>query len=537
MLNAFGRNYEEIGSSDKGLILKNSGKVKIQWGKSLIDLLDNNGKLNVKVEKLIKEVSSEDNITEDGFYFINGSIKVKVGEKIMEVAVNSNSTFISFLSEQDISSEEKFMALKNIGFVYENISKDNIYPKNGIIYSMSDQSLYIIANNTINKYYSPIPSFISHSFTISNSQSDSNGALIIKGEGKNNSIFFDTLQIYSNDDQSYIDGKSKINFKVNDINVLTLTEEGIKVNKIEAISDSDGGFQLYNNNGKYQLEIDTLKVRDNLVINETLIPQTIYSQENIISKLEAVEEEAVEAVEEEVEGEVVEENENIEEEPSDSSNEENSNTEEQIPENYRVTLKYKNTYSNGDKIRFYIDDDIDGIVMVEGTVEVIENSEDFNLKSLQFTSKQCGKPLPQNVTPVPFNLEKFYSSLNKVQNIPCFLVGDLNLVIGELDDINRYKENNKFGIISKQNIFYSANFKKDGQTFSQNNYPFYDENLTSDLLSNLNETTTISASASDNILVPVKLFRILKQQLGELTTQLSQLDNRVSTLENQQQSN
>jgi hypothetical protein len=30
------------------------------------------------------------------------------------------------------------MALKNIGFVYENISNDNIYPKNGIIYNMSD---------------------------------------------------------------------------------------------------------------------------------------------------------------------------------------------------------------------------------------------------------------------------------------------------------------------------------------------------------------------------------------------------------------
>lgn len=492
MLKMFGRGYEEVGDSKKGLILKNSGKVKIQWGNKFIDLLDSNGNLNVKVQSLIKKVSSEQDMKQDGFYYLNDGLVAKIGDNILEVASDSGTVYVSFLQEQETTNEQKYTALKNIGFVYKDINKQNIYPKNGIIYIENEQALYIVNEGQLSKYVAQIPNPFTEQFIIrkNENQQSSEGALIIEGEGASNSLKFNTLKIYSEGFNSILQSDREFQFNVNNNRVVTMNQSGIYSNGIQSYNASDTyGYRIQQSNGKYVLDIDKINVREPILteVEKYNIPQRIYNEENIIlSTIPVYDDE------------------------TDQLNE------------YIFNLKYANEYHVGDIIKTYIEVSENDYrkVITPVYIEVKEISAQNSEES--YISAE-----PEQVTP---------SGISDIYNSHCFLYKKLvnnelknnqDLIIGELDQSDKYKtDQNNYpisnGIISKQNIFYSAKFDKEGT--GNQIFPFYTQALYNELNSNDNYKNTnykyvIPPIQIVNDIANSTVTNILKSLLTELNTQ------------------
>ena len=115
-VNIFGE-QGEIGSLDKNLVLRTRGQIYIRFGKKYVELLDNNGNLNVKIPKVIKKIKSSDEASSNGFYMLDGSIYAYIdGELIQLSSIENNLKLTIKNSEKTIS--DNFNILNFVGKNY-----------------------------------------------------------------------------------------------------------------------------------------------------------------------------------------------------------------------------------------------------------------------------------------------------------------------------------------------------------------------------------------------------------------------------------
>lgn len=249
-----GKPSNTVGEKDSTLILRGSS-VKVQWGNKFIDLIKN-GKVNAEQDKLLKSADSVDNIKQDGIYLIDDQIWVSINGTKIQLAGNTSTIYVSFVNTQETSSDNKNIALHNIGFYYdsmEDVKKANI--SSGLIYVLGDNKLYSIIDGVISEYYVTLPK--------DESQLEED---LTKG------LYIKNYSLYVGDEE-YI--------RCDNNEILTLkriiTEEGLQ----SPGATSDYGYRIYMEFGKSILEIDEIRER-NPVDNNIELPHTLYTKHNNI---------------------------------------------------------------------------------------------------------------------------------------------------------------------------------------------------------------------------------------------------------------
>lgn len=153
MAQLFGKNYQEVGSSSSPLLLRSNGEIKLQWGNKFIDLIKN-GKINSEAKDYIFTVDTSDEIKANGIYLVTEDSSIWINVEGTKTKLNNtDTTYVSFLTEQETTPEQKQQALTNLGLIYENINalnKANLVT--GLAYVVESNKLYLIQNKVVSEY-------------------------------------------------------------------------------------------------------------------------------------------------------------------------------------------------------------------------------------------------------------------------------------------------------------------------------------------------------------------------------------------------
>lgn len=329
----FGRSYSQVGDSNSDFLIKTRGQVKIQYGSKFIDLIKD-GKVNADVKFIYKgSVGSK-----DGIYIDGENVWLKVGDSDpINLIGEIGMTYVSFLGEQETSPDEKHTALINIGILAE--TQDDVNIKSGIVYIESENKLYLVNNGNIEEFKIDFPNPFPEQFIIAKNDSKQ-GALLIQGNGKENSLAFDGLYIYKdsnsiiNSDSDldiYISDSKKVNFKSYQT---TFYNDVISSMFKSPNASSENGFRLYFNGESY-LEIDNLIWRNQPSNINISNDEHWFNISNIINSIDVFEE--------------------LEEDEDDTIEEEDTIDEDELYNKCIITLLQNNLFNEGDILISYLE--------------------------------------------------------------------------------------------------------------------------------------------------------------------------------------
>ena len=268
MAQLFGKNYQEAGSSSSPLLLRSNGEIKLQWGNKFIDLVKN-GKINSEAKDYIFTVDTSDEIKANGIYLVTEDSSIWINVEGTKAKLSDNdTTYVSFLTEQETTPEQKQQALTNLGLIYENIdalNKANLIT--GLAYVVESNKLYLIQNKVVSEYQVAAALPTSGKFddlTISN--------LTIKNDTINSSQLILTIN----------------NIPYLQLNDNVLCSVPFLVDKLQSINYNynKSGFALYQDNGKSILDIDSINWRN--IDSELPKNQKTYSTYTILGSFNIV---------------------------------------------------------------------------------------------------------------------------------------------------------------------------------------------------------------------------------------------------------
>lgn len=271
MAQLFGKNYQEAGSSSSPLLLRSNGEIKLQWGNKFIDLIKN-GKINSEAKDYIFTVDTSDEIKANGIYLVTEDSSIWINVEGTKTKLNNTDiTYVSFLTEQETTPEQKQQALTNLGLIYENIdalNKANLVT--GLAYVVESNKLYLIQNKVVSEYQV---------------------ASALPASGK-----FDDLTISNLTIKNDTINSSQLILTINNIPYLQLNDNILcsvpfLVDKLQSVNYNynKSGFALYQDKGKSVLDVDSLNWRNiesELPKNQkTYITYTILGDFNIVTEV------------------------------------------------------------------------------------------------------------------------------------------------------------------------------------------------------------------------------------------------------------